>query len=177
MSAESVLEKMGISLKEAQEADQRLTKARSKAKSNKICSCGHPTSRHTITDERAYCKPSRYMCHCKQLTEVLEVGDNRIFFRKTNSYGAEHALTRGIVAAFSKEVSVKELETFKCQLKSCRDGTGKISPTLIELGLPDYPEGKLLIDHKYSAQQGEERNLLDVLMCASCLDEYILRST
>lgn len=177
MSAESVLAKMGISVKEAQEADERLTKMRSRAKSNKICSCGHPTSRHTITEERAYCKPSSYMCHCRNLVEVLEVGDNRIFFRKTNSYGAEHALSRALWKAAAKEISVKELESFKCQVKSCKDGTGKISPALLELGLPDYPEGKLLIEHKSAEQQGEERFLVDVLMCASCLDEYILRST
>lgn len=169
MSAKSLIENMGITVEKAYEADRRLAR-RSRAKSNKICACGHPTSRHNTAANEIFCEVTKYKCHCKQLFEVIEVSDNRIFCSKTNSYGAEHALTRGLVTAFRKGIEVKELDEYKCM--SCNGK--KPIPALIETDLPGYPRGKLIVNHKKSPQQGVERHLLDILLCASCLDEYIL---
>lgn len=110
---------MGYNIEEMQERNQLLIKTR--AKSPYVCLCGHPVSSHTQTDEGdSYCKPSRMFCHCANINPVLKSEDNRNFYCKTNSYGAEHALTRGILTAMNRNKKVEWVEDrFFCMREGC----------------------------------------------------------
>lgn len=94
-SAEQVLESMGLTLDEVREADETL-RGRPKERDGRICICGHPVNRHTVTSGVVLCKPTRMECPCRKVRPVLDVSDTRAFLRKTAGPGPEHALSRGL---------------------------------------------------------------------------------
>lgn len=176
--SKEILEDMGYNIEEMQKRNQLLIKT--KAKSPYVCLCGHPVSSHTQTDEGdSYCKPSRMFCHCAKLNPVLKSEDNRNFYCKTNSYGAEHALTRGILTAMNRNKKVEWVEDqIFCMRKGCTvKGAGNgLQPVLLEYGLPAYPGGKLVVNYKLSGTSETVRDLRDVLLCPEHLDNFVLGS-
>lgn len=176
-----ILKKMGLDPEEAIQADQRLSRMR--RKSPHICVCGHPVSSHTVDESSnppsVFCKPSKMNCHCNQVLPVLYAEDNRLFWRKTNSYGNEHALIRGITASMSagKKVSwllAEHVICYDCERKS----KGDLLPALIELNVYGYPNGKLIKDYKMTKFKKSDddyvQEYMDVLLCRKCLDKRVL---
>lgn len=177
------LEALGYDVDQLIEQDKQLSKSR--ARNSFVCLCGHPVSRHTTDEEgNVYCKPARMFCHCKQIEHAVEAEDNRSFYRKTNNYGAEHALTRGMLSSITKGKEAIWVEAnYKCMYPGCSTHglDSGIQPALIELPsernkLPGYPEGKLVTNHRLSVPSEYDRNLRDMFLCPEHLDHYILES-
>jgi hypothetical protein len=179
-NSKKILEGLGYDIEDAIAKDAALTKARSK--SPYVCLCGHPVSSHTPDPEdesKTVCKPTRMWCHCTSLNPVLKVQDTRKFYRKTNSYGVEHALIRGIVASMQADKNTEVIEErYKCMIPKCKvkGSSSAIHPVLVEYGLPNFPKGKLVKNHKFTKPSEYEVDLRDILMCQEHLDELVLRS-
>lgn len=179
-----ILKKMGIDVDEAIRVDRRLS--RSRRKDPHICICGHPISSHTEYSDPAHgiiepvisCKPSKMQCHCKQIYPVLYSEDNRLFWRKTNSYGNEHALTRGITASIAAEKKCYWTEGPHMHCKDCqKKGKGDLIPALIQENVAGYPEGRLVTNYKLTKHKKDEDYVeifLDILLCRKCLDKRVL---
>ena len=71
------------------------------ARDGRICSCGHPVSKHSTISStgETSCKPGLLLCKCEYLYPVIEVPNTRYFMRKSLGNGADHALMLGIAAA------------------------------------------------------------------------------
>jgi hypothetical protein len=180
--AKDFLEALGYDLEEIKKRDDELTRSRKKSPS--ICLCGHPISSHTKSHEGdVYCKPSRMFCHCEKARPVVIAEDNRLFYRKTNSYGSEHALIRGAIASMAKNKKIEWIEeSYACSAKGCKVKglKNRLQPALLDVSKyvveNGYPKGKLLKNYKLTKQGDEKRELLDVLLCPAHLDEYVLES-
>jgi hypothetical protein len=107
--AVDALKQLGISLEEAQEADEavRSKTRRELDRDISVCLCGHGSARHMVVHGAVFCKPSRMECPCKKLRPVLDCDDVRMFLRKTTGGGTLHALTLGILAHAEAGKSVK----------------------------------------------------------------------
>jgi len=166
MSADQVFDKLGWNLDLANQRDEELI-LRNK-QDTRICICGHAMRRHEIVDGRTdlmSCNPNRYPCACKydNMRAVISVQDIRVFNRRTEGAGADHALFRGMQACKGepdaspkspkRAQKIRFLQDFACAVCSTTDGviipvpwdprTGAISP---------------LVYHGY-----------DQLRCQSCL--------
>lgn len=115
-SALDALLKMGLTPEDVDRADIELAERRkaNAAIDRHVCACGHAMSRHTIANGIVMCKPARMECLCKRARPVLVVQDTRLFIRKTEGGGAEHALTRGIRESLTKNKSVEWLIDLVC---------------------------------------------------------------
>jgi hypothetical protein len=131
-NARNALAMLGINAEEAVEADQALTRKPSSDK--RICLCGHAINKHSTESGVIQCVPSRYYCPCKNIRPVVLVEDTRLFLRKTNGPGAEHALTRGLAASFSADKNVEwitEVKCDKCGVEATPAGDVQISPVAV----------------------------------------------
>lgn len=113
-----------FTLEETAAADRQLI-ARGGPRDGRICTCGHPVSRHTQVAGIVLCKPTRMECPCKTVRAVLEASDTRSFLRKTSGGGALHALSRGLYAALQKGGSVEWIVDQQCD--RCKK-PGPVSP-------------------------------------------------
>lgn len=153
--AEEILKELGLDANE--EAERLETTRRRKRDERIICSCGHAKARHTLASNFSVCNPSAMSCPCAHWTPVLKVTDTRPFMWKTTGLGAEHALTKGIIAMHGKNISGEWLpDAYKCI---------KCSTTV---GVNVYPIQKtaerLLIASDY------ELASLNLMLCEPCKD-------
>lgn len=123
-----ILLAMGITPEDVDRADVELAERRKAAASvnRHVCACGHAMARHTVTHGIVMCKPARMECPCKKARPVLVVQDTRLFIRKTEGGGAEHALIRGIRESLTKEKLVEWLIDPTCD--RCGKATDSIVP-------------------------------------------------
>jgi hypothetical protein len=155
-NARDALAMLGINAEEAVEVDQNLTRKPNSDK--RICLCGHAINKHLVDSGIITCTPSKLYCPCKNLRPVVLVEDTRLFLRKTNGPGAEHAFTRGLAASFSADKNVEWLETPKCDkcgIEATPAGDVRISPAAVT-------EFKTL---------SYEATGYDALLCDNCLEE------
>lgn len=149
--ADEVFDQLGWNLGLAQERDQMLIQMNKR--DTRICICGHAMRRHDIVGGRTdlmSCNPNRYHCACKynNMRAVIAVEDIRVFNRKTEGIGTDHALFRGMQActgdpnASSKSPrraqKITILEPFACAVCGTTEGsilpvawdprTGAVSP-------------------------------------------------
>lgn len=93
---------MGRFAFDEQEAADALeqTIAASNERDGRICSCGHPVSKHHIIKASAEvsCRPGLLRCKCEKLNPVIDVPNTRFFMRKSLGNGPLHALSLGIAA-------------------------------------------------------------------------------
>jgi hypothetical protein len=130
METNNPLEKMGLSLEEVLEVDEKLIKdTRRGKKDRRICLCGHPMSRHAEYAGVLSCKPTAMQCPCKKMRPVLEADDVRPFLRKTEGSGAMHALTRGIASAVSTGKMVNWIVDVVCD--KCGSTEGGVVPAAV----------------------------------------------
>lgn len=127
-SALDALLRMGITPEDVDRADIELAERRKAAQAvtRHVCACGHGIARHTVVHGIVMCKPARMECPCKKARPVLVVQDTRLFIRKTEGGGAEHALSRGIREALTKGKSVEWLVDPICD--RCGSDKGPIVP-------------------------------------------------
>lgn len=92
----------------------------------KICICGHPMGRHSITSGLTSCTAGKQTCPCKRARAVIEVDNARIFLRRTTGGGALHALTLGMTAALEAGQQVDWVIDVACD--RCGN-SGLVSPT------------------------------------------------
>jgi hypothetical protein len=141
---------LDFTLEEALRVDAELISRR--PRDGRICACGHPMMRHTITSGIVYCKPTRMDCMCKNAKPVIDSNDTRPFLRKTEGAGALHALGRGMASALKKGITFKWIDTPVCE--RCKT-EGPVSPVPVTSnGVP------------MSHQTG-----YDVLLCMKCRQE------
>lgn len=108
------LSKLGMSLDEVREVDEKLTKKNKIKRDRRVCLCGHAVSKHTTFNGILVCKPSAMMCPCKKIRPVLEADDTRMFLRKTEGAGAMHALSRGLYACIEAGRKVEWIVDLAC---------------------------------------------------------------
>lgn len=171
---EASLEAMGYDIEELTSIDEQLKVRRSNPL---ICICGHPYNSHTEVGDLHSCKPSRLFCHCQYLIPVLRVQDTRDFKFKTNTYGPQHALIRGLLAHTRKGLTATWIpETYRCFSALCelRGTDSVLTPALIEFPNGFDNKGRMIRHYKNAPTSPWVRNLLDVLLCPEHLDEYRL---
>lgn len=175
---EKALVDMGITdIPAAIELDKKITNNR--RISPYVCLCGHPVSRHSRLEDGDYvCKPSRMYCHCTKVYEILEAEDTRPFLRKSNSYGAEHALARGLIATLAAGKNCSWV-TVNSQCFDCGIEKLPLIPAVVENGIPEYPTGKILFNLKNQVVNSAEysRRIADLLLCQTCLDTRVQGQT
>lgn len=128
-SAVEALAAMGITVEQMLEAEAKLEALghrRYKMTDQRICICGHPVARHTVTNGVVYCKPARMECPCKNCRPVIEAQDIRKFLRKTTGSGPFHALSLGMMSHVKGGLSVKWIEQPKCD--RCGVETNSVVP-------------------------------------------------
>lgn len=153
-SAGDILKQMGIDPDQALSEDGKLS-ARPR-RDRRICACGHPMNRHyEIMPGRWACKPSRMDCRCETARAVLEVQDTRVFLRKTNGPGVEHALSRGMAALHYAGKSAEWIEGPSCD--ACQKIGVQVIPTPIS-------------GAKRVAFQETKDN---ALLCPTCLEKLL----
>lgn len=155
-NARDALAMLGINAEEALEADEALIRKPSHDK--RICLCGHAVNKHTTEAGVLQCQPTRYYCPCKNIRPVILVEDTRVFLRKTNGPGAEHALTRGMAKCFSIDKNVEwitEVKCDKCGIEATPAGDVRISPVAVT-------EYKTI---------SYEATGFDALLCDTCIEE------
>lgn len=155
-NAKQGLALLGINAEEALAVDKELTRKPSRDK--RVCLCGHAVNKHSTEAGTVQCVPSRYFCPCKNIRPVVEVEDTREFLRKTNGPGAEHALTRGLAALFSKDKSfewIVDVKCDKCGIEATPAGDVKISPVAVT---------------EYKTVSYEATGY-DALLCENCIEE------
>jgi len=143
-------DKLDFTLEEALKVDEQLISRR--PRDGRICACGHPAMRHTITSGIVYCKPTRMECKCKVLKVVLDSDDVRPFLRKTEGAGAMHALGRGMAAAVKKGINFKWTIDPVCE--RCKK-PGPVSPVPVT-------QNGISVSHATG---------YDALLCAPCREE------
>lgn len=152
-SENDALAMLGISAEEAIEADQSLT--RRPSRDRRICLCGHAVNKHDVSSGLVQCIPSAYRCPCKNIEPVLQVEDTRLFLRKTNGPGLEHALVRGMAASSQQGKEVKWIETPACKACGKTSSESRITPTSVtEFGQVSY-----------------SATGFDALLCEDCLEK------
>lgn len=152
--AADILKSMGIDPDEAVERDADLSKRQKKDR--RICVCGHAVNRHyEIMSGRWACKPSRMDCRCENSRPVLEVEDTRMFLRKTNGPGVEHALSRGMAALYHAGKTAEWIDGPECD--ACGSSDGPIIPCPIS-------------GAKRIAYQETKDN---ALLCSDCLEKLL----
>ena len=172
MQAERLLQDMGLDASDAMQRDAELSSKR--GRNPFICICGHPESRHTVIGESVYCRPSKLECHCPVIQRVVRASDTRVFVRKTNGYGREHALTRGLAAAAKKQIEVDWVPGLECA--SCRTPrtTAPLQPLMVEFEqLTRQPS--LVRDRNTRKPYDFAVEGQDYLLCPRCLDDLVLR--
>lgn len=113
-TGDDILREMGL---DPEEESKKLATTRKKtAEERIICTCGHSLSRHRFSEgASSSCVPGMMTCPCMHWNPVLKVQDTRPFMWKTSGIGAEHALTKGIIAMNKKNVSGEWLpDAYKC---------------------------------------------------------------
>jgi len=135
------LAKLGMSLEEVREVDEKLTRKNKAKRDRRVCLCGHGVSKHTTFNGILVCKPSAMMCPCKRLRPVLEAEDTRMFLRKTEGAGAMHALSRGIYAALEAGRSVEWIVDLTCDKCNATDKRVVPVPVTQNGFLADYATG------------------------------------
>jgi hypothetical protein len=151
-SAKDALAAMGISAEEAIEADK--SQKDRKPRDARVCLCGHGMNRHTLPAGVVYCKPSQLDCDCKNMRAVIEVEDTRLFLRKTNGPGLEHALVRGMSALANVGKEAKWIVPIECD--KCKTTEGRIMPAPI---------------NKASSTVARESTGYNALLCQTCIGE------
>jgi hypothetical protein len=151
ISGEDALSMLGLSVEEIDKAEEELgTRG---PRDQRICVCGHPVSRHTMTSGVVYCKPARMECPCKKIRPVLEAQDTRAFLRKTEGLGGMHALSRGIRAILAKGKSVRWIVDLECD--RCGSSSETVIPAAVtQRGIPT-----------------EHATGFDALLCPKCATE------
>ena len=124
-----VFSALDFTLDEAIEANEELLNKG--PRDQRVCLCGHAVSRHMEIMGMVQCKPSKMDCGCKKIRPVLEVGDLRVFLRKTDGAGSMHALGRGMATAAQRDIKMKWLETPTCDRCSTE---GPVSPVAVTQG-------------------------------------------
>lgn len=123
----------------------RTSTERASARDGRICSCGHPTSRHTEFAGVVSCKPARMECKCKKVRAVLNVPNTRYFMRKTIGNGKSHALLLGLRSAqLAEPDSMSEVEWLIPDVcDRCKaEGKGSEPVNVTKSGIVvDVPEG------------------------------------
>jgi len=151
MTPEEMLASMGISMEEAEEANENLrVRPAHGGRDARICICGHGVSRHTVTNGAVYCKPTRMECPCKKVRAVIEAEDTRPFLRRTGGAGAMHALSLGLVGLAQKGRSARWVVDLVCD--RCGKEDSNVVPAAVTsngVGV-SYPTG------------------YDVLLCPGC---------
>lgn len=95
-----------------------------------ICICGHPMVHHSeFVHGKLWCVNGRMQCPCQKPTAVLLAQDVRYFSRKTEGYGARHALTLGIYHSLKAQKSARFLVKISCKL--CLTEIGPLLPTAV----------------------------------------------
>jgi hypothetical protein len=150
--AKDALAAIGINWEEAVEADSKQTER--KPRDQRVCLCGHGINRHTDAAGTLLCKPSQIDCKCKKLRPVIEVEDTRLFLRKTNGAGQEHALIRGMSALAKAGKSAKWIEPAMCD--RCGKTDGRILPVPL---------------NKASLTIANEGTGIDALLCTDCMEK------
>lgn len=172
MQADRMLQDMGLDARDAIERDAELSNKR--ARNPFICLCGHPESRHTVFGESVYCRPSKLECHCAVIQRVIRASDTRVFVRKTNGYGQEHALTRGLAAAAKKQIEVDWVPELACAKCDAPRTAVPLQPLMIEFDqLTRQP--KVVRDRHSRSLSDLAVEGQDYLLCPRCLDEVVLR--
>lgn len=152
--AADILKAMGIDPDEAVKKDNVLSR-RSK-KDRRVCVCGHAMNRHyEIMSGRWACKPSRMDCRCETARAVLEVEDTRVFLRKTNGPGIEHALSRGLAALHFAGKTAEWIDGPTCD--ACQKSGKQVIPAPIS-------------GAKRVAYQETKDN---ALLCTDCLEKLL----
>ncbi len=123
-TAKDALAALGISPEETTAIEEEM-KNQSR-RDPRICMCGHPMSRHSTDAGVGLCSLPKSTCNCKFPTPALKVGDTRLFLRSTTGPGAEHALTRGIIALALAGKEAEWLVPVECN--KCKTTDGKIIP-------------------------------------------------
>jgi hypothetical protein len=149
-SARDALAAMGVSVDEAIEADK--SQKDRKPRDPRVCLCGHAINRHTTPAGVVYCKPSQLDCDCKKIEAVIEVEDTRLFLRKTNGPGLEHALIRGMSALADAGKEAKWLVPIECA--KCKTTEGAIMPAPINI---------------HSSTVANESTGYNALLCQDCI--------
>lgn len=152
------LERTGLDVNEVAELNSILKQTRQK--NNRICLCGHASSRHVYTPELGTysCNCPKFTCDCKQLKEVIKSSDTRPFVRKTLGNGKRHALILGIQGAIEKDAKVEWLVPSVCERCGDEEPTAPcvVSPEgIIYEEMPEREEGKSftkIIIHKLLCQ-------------------------
>lgn len=173
-SMEPWLEQLGYSLDELSRIDEEL---KGMTRNPWVCACGHAASSHTEVGDAHMCKPSRLFCHCEVLNPVLEVEDTRVFKFKTNNYGPEHALTRGLLAHTKRQKKARWLKAgYRCFYRGCEVSgfDSKLIPALIEYPTGNWDSGRMVWHYKNSMPSPWQRKLQDGLYCVRHLDKYRL---
>lgn len=174
MQAEQILRDLGLDPEEAVQIDNRLS---SRSQRNPfICLCGHPEARHSVIGEgTTFCKPSRHECHCEGIQRVLSVSDTRVFVRKSNGYGKDHALTRGIAAAVKKKIDVEWVDELSCSYCHVPREDSLLTPLMAEI---DRSVDRLRVvrDRNLRSPSGFAIEACDFLLCPTCLEAAVLKS-
>ena len=92
----------------------------------RICSCGHPMSKHEEVDLTSRgrgvirrCTPVRADCRCAEPKPVAEAQDTRQFIWKGKGHGAGHALVIGARASAEKGKRFEWLDGWpRCELEA-----------------------------------------------------------
>lgn len=151
-NAIAALEAMGLSIDEVRKADSSV-RDRPHDRDSRVCLCGHPVSRHTVTNGVVYCKPGRMECPCKKCRPVIEASDTRKFLRKTSGAGALHALSLGMLALVESNKTVKWIIDLQCD--RCKKNDNAVVP------VPVTQHGKAVT---YATGY-------DALLCRACRSE------
>ncbi len=151
-TTESPFHHLDFNEEQVQEADELIAARQGRQRDGRICTCGHPLTRHTVVNGTVYCKPSRMECPCKVTRAVLDVSDTRPFLRKTEGPGPLHALSRGMLAALRSGHRVAWLIEKKCDRCAAE---GPVSPVPVtQRGVAvNHPTGH------------------DALLCKTCREE------
>ena len=122
---------MGLWMDEEEAAEVAELRAGTRTRDARICSCGHPATRHAVVEvpgrgPLTRCKPGRSMCACGGLAPVLEARDTRTFLAKTDGPGPRHALMTGVEKLAAKYPDedpsglVTWLVDLRCPVEGCQ---------------------------------------------------------
>lgn len=155
-------------------AEAALIKAQRRRRNGGVCICGHAATAHTefvpegtsgvhdaarLTPEGATCAPSKHVCPCTKYQQVLEAKDVRRFRFATTGPGADHALMKGVVAAFQSEVDLwwdNDVECISCKLGMLTVGA-QLAP--------------VAYDKQWFEAKGPTD--LNVMICVDCRDKIV----
>jgi hypothetical protein len=167
MDPSKFLENLGVDV-EAMGKKEKLLSSR-RRRNPYICLCGHPVSRHTVTEQgNVICKPSKMWCHCTRIFNVLATNDTRFFFKMSNGSFQEHALFRGIYSLVPHEGKTVEWVTANIACFECKKKSENLIPAIIEY-MPDGSEA--MLENRKSEKKDKyeyHRDLADILLCPRC---------